>query len=256
MTTFLGPRVSGAESIAPDGEAEILHVEDEITLGPVVAETFVELSYVLMADPTDGSLVNEITGNTAASDAYTEWQELYNLVNTGRPEYTISQQIATLNTSATQAWNVAQSANTVRYSAIPLYSWLNPALILTENPVKRLYTISGVDYRQWTWYKTTIDMRVQFYSGTASFVIPGNTGYRFETSPAKRMILKNTYQFQPQSMFTRSNKVACTSYYVGSGSASCTVQSSFIRELQQTGKKFAVTVKYITDTAFFPGVRI
>lgn len=254
MTTFLGPQVSGAESIAPDGETEILIIEliDAPISSIGITETFVERSYALItfstfeaynAHFTASPLVYQSEGIAASADAYDEWQTVINLMTSGASKSAVDAQVGILNTEANRAWGYAGSAYTSRFNAKPLHTWLNLSLIRTENPI--LYSnFFGTSAVYWKWLKTQIRLSVRFHTSVGESFLQQ---YLFETSPNKLPILKDTFLSSTQTMFGGNHKIYCISNFSGSGSNDCATQSANLMALSAAGLKFNVTVEYITS---------
>ena len=74
---------------------------------------------------------------------------------------------------------------------------------------------------------------------------------RFESSPGRLPILKNTYTYDPQSIFCRNHKFAYAADFVGSGD--CGDVNDCLALLAGAGRKFNVTAEYHTTSAYYPG---
>lgn len=203
-------------------------------------------------DNTHAPLVYETEGNAAAETAYSQWQALDDLLTNGASEAAVNAQVAALNTAAEIGWGYANAAHTERYNWEPLSQWLNPSLLRTSDPVIQFTEFFGTTYRQWVWCRTYVVVRVEFHRCGFGSYITYRDDYRFESSPGKLPILKNTYTFDPQSMFCRNHMFACAANFVGSGD--CDDVNDCLALLAAAGKKFNVTVEYHTTRAYYPGI--
>ena len=77
--------------------------------------------------------------------------------------------------------------------------------------------------------------------------MPGVAGPNLCAPP----ILKNTYQYDPQSMVCHNHKFACAANFVGAGD--CDDVNDCLLLLAGAGKKFNVTVEYHTIHIYYPG---
>jgi len=222
-------------------------------------QSYTERDYDLVVFPTASELwdnthlplVYETEGNTAAETAYTQWQALDDLLTNGASEAAVSAQVTALNTAAEIGWSYASSAHTGRYNVEPLYQWLTPSSLRTSDPVIQFVEFFGTTYRQWVWCRSYVVVRVEFHRCGFGSYFTYRDDYRFESSPGRLPILKNTYTYDPQSMFCRNHKFACAANFVGSGD--CDDVNDCLELLAGAGKKFNVTVEYHTTRAYYPG---
>jgi len=202
-------------------------------------------------DNTHSPLFYETEGNAAAETAYSQWQALDDLLTNGASEAAVSAQVAALNTTAEIGWGYASSAHTERYNVEPLNQWLTPSSLRTSDPVIQFVEFFGTTYRQWVWCRSYVVVRVEFHRCGFGSYFTYRDDYRFESSPGKLPILKNTYTYDPQSMFCRNHKFACAANFVGSGD--CDDVNDCLALLAGAGKKFNVTIEYHTVRAYYPG---
>jgi len=240
-------------------ETHLAEVEPCNCCEPSIEEFCTERDYELIVFPTASELLDnrrlplvyETEGNDAAETAYGQWLALDELLMNGASEAAVSAQVAALNTAAEIAWGYASSANTGRYNAEPLSQWLNPSLLKTSNPAVRFNEFFGMTFRQWVWCTSYVVVRIEFHRCSFGSYYTYRDDYRFESSPSRLPILKNTYTFNPQSMFCRNHKFACAANFVGSGD--CDDASECLAYLASQGKKFNVTAEYHTAVTHYPG---
>ena len=227
---------------------------------PVETQQFyTERDHELVVFPTASELWNnthsspffETEGNAAAETAYNQWQALEELLTNGASEAAVSAQVVALNTAAEIAWEYACAAYTQRYHREPLSQWINPSLLKTKTPVVKYSEIFGTTYRRWTWCKSHIVIRVEYHGCGFGITITYRDDYRFQSSPGRLPIFKNTYPYDPQSMFHQNHKFACAANFVGTGD--CDDVNDCLALLSSEDKKFNVSIEYHTAQTLYPG---
>jgi len=212
---------------------------------------YAERDYELVVFPTASELwynqyeplVYEAEAEAAGETAYDQLEALEELLSNGASEAAVSSQVAALNTAAEIAWGYACAAYTARYDREPVSQWITPSLLKTSNPVVQFVDFFGTTFRQWTWCKTYVTVRIEFHRCGFGSYFTYYDDFSCESSPGRLPIVR--------SIFCHNHKFACAANFVGSGD--CDDVNDCLALLTSQGKKFKATVEYHTTRSYYPG---
>lgn len=245
MTIFLGSRVSGAESIAPDGGKEILSVvlekEEIVPVCPVnVVEDAVQRTPVLLELEGDAPpWYGRTEGEEAAEKAYIQLVKLQNFMFTNRSDTVVFAQMQAVNAATVVAWEFAKVVHTANPAAAPFANLFDLSKITSSSPV--------LSQGRWYWCNTKIRFRIGVYSYPNLAAPAEDTyaeNYNFVSAPNGLPILKNTGQ--GASMFYGTHTIVCY-YPIGFVGNFCSAYQADQTSWLQQGLKHTIWTRYTTS---------